>query len=106
MAAMSGSQVIKEIGGFLFYFFFNQSLSQLWPMAIHGLVLSAICPVFVYLALQHRRPIHAEQRQHNLYQLHMLLLPRTTIDKTEVPSLLSRATSLNTLHLGMAYRWQ
>jgi len=33
------------------------------------------------------------------------LLPRTIIDEADVSTLLSKTTSLRTLHLGMAYRW-
>lgn len=45
------------------------------------------------------------ENQGNLSQLHTLVIARATIKEEHVPSLLSRMTSLKSLHLGMAYRW-
>lgn len=44
-------------------------------------------------------------RRANLAQLRNLVLARATIHEDQVPGLLSSATNLKTLHLGMAYRW-
>jgi len=49
--------------------------------------------------------VNPNGQQPKLHQLHTLLLPRATIDEAGVSPLLSNATSLKTLHLGMAYRW-
>lgn len=49
--------------------------------------------------------VNPNGQQPKLHQLHTLLLPRTTIDEADVSPLLSKTTSLRTLHLGMAYRW-
>lgn len=42
--------------------------------------------------------------QSNLHQLHTLILPQTTVNEIEFPSLLSRTTALKTFHWGIAYK--
>ncbi|KAJ5716031.1 uncharacterized protein N7483_013212 [Penicillium malachiteum] len=41
----------------------------------------------------------------NLSRLQSLILARATIQETKIPEILSLAPHLETLHLGMAYRW-
>lgn len=55
--------------------------------------------------LRTKQGIKLPDRDPDLSRLERLILSRATIQEAQVPSILSLATSLKTLHLGMAYRW-
>lgn len=63
------------------------------------------CVQSISIWLRDFKDVITSENQGNLSNLHTLVIARATIKEQDVPSLLSRLTSLKTLHLGMAYRW-
>ncbi|KAJ5084251.1 hypothetical protein NUU61_008830 [Penicillium alfredii] len=55
--------------------------------------------------LQTKQGVELPDRTPDLSRLQRLILARTTIQEAQVPKVLSLAPHLETLHLGMAYRW-
>lgn len=70
-------------------------------------------PIWFYLPalrslkiwLRTRQGIRLPDRDPDLSRLERLILSRATIQEAQVPSIISLATSLKPLSLGMAYRW-
>ncbi|KAL4807649.1 hypothetical protein BDV18DRAFT_106614 [Aspergillus unguis] len=55
--------------------------------------------------LQTKKGIELPGRRPDLSRLKRLILARTTIQEAQIPDILSLTQNLETLHLGMAYRW-
>lgn len=65
--------------------------------------LPSIQPISIWL--RSFQDVITGEEQGNLSNLHTLVVARATFKEEDVPSLLSQMTTLKSLHLGMAYRW-